>query len=631
MKAEVEVFVAKVFLPTLQSPNTPEERKKLVLEALRALCSDPVLLTQIFLNYDCDFEAVDLYKSIVTHLTSLSVKNQQSQVTNTVESEKSSVSLASLEVLVVILQGFLKALKLPGGDDNMNKERSKARGTLQLDVGLAIKELVMVESSNSEEMVVSANDIKKLEENNLNGNATTGDVTGKIVDAFDKKRIAQRNFETGSIKFRMSAKQGLLFFVQHGFLNLDAKEVASFFLENKEKLDKTQMGEVFGREIDASFIKDKGVDPEKGGVGFYIRVLHHYVDQLEFSGLKFDDAIRLFLSGFRLPGESQKVDRVMEKFAERYTLQNEDVFPSADTAFILSFAVIMLQTDLHNPNIKPEKKMTAHSFVKMNKGIAVDGGDLDKQFLTDVFNSIKERPFTLKEDDDARESRKKSNEKMDIDFFFGVNNSKEKRRERFNKERAELVEASEHLFKMQKSPSASTPKHLTESICPADVVKPMFDITWGPLIGTLSQILERADDDSTIKLCLNGFLYAVRIAAACDMELAKHTFVTSLAKFTALGSADEMKTSNIESIRTLLSVSIMDGEQLGESWRIILQCISQLGRLQFLSSGVDSDDEFLKTDEAKKDKASSKDHPGTIQRRDPAQHRDSNAKSSVSL
>ena len=196
LKAEVEVFVAKVFLPTLQSPNTPEERKKLVLEALRALCSNPVLLTQIFLNYDCDFEAVDLYKSIVTHLTSLSVKNQQSQVTNTVESEKSSVSLASLEVLVVILQGFLKALKLPGGDDNMNKERSKARGTLQLAVGLAIKESVMVESSNSEEMVVSANDIKKLEENNLNGNATTGDVTGKIVDAFDKKRIAQRNISS---------------------------------------------------------------------------------------------------------------------------------------------------------------------------------------------------------------------------------------------------------------------------------------------------------------------------------------------------------------------------------------------------------------------------------------------------
>ena len=58
-----------------------------------------------------------------------------------------------------------------------------------------------------------------------------------------------------------------------------------------------------------------------------------------------------------------QVDRVMEKFAERFTLHNPGVFPSADTAFILAFAVIMLQTDLHNPNIKPEKKMTEDSFV----------------------------------------------------------------------------------------------------------------------------------------------------------------------------------------------------------------------------------------------------------------------------
>jgi brefeldin A-inhibited guanine nucleotide-exchange protein len=72
-------------------------------------------------------------------------------------------------------------------------------------------------------------------------------------------------------------------------------------------LDLTQIGEVFGKEPDASFVKDKGIDPEKGGEGFYIRVLHHYVNQLDFNGVKFDDAIRLFLSGFRLPGESQKV------------------------------------------------------------------------------------------------------------------------------------------------------------------------------------------------------------------------------------------------------------------------------------------------------------------------------------
>ncbi len=559
----------------------------------------------------------------------LSVKNQNNPNSTSGTTDDVNISLGALEVLVVTLQAFLKALRLPGGDDNFDEERSKVRGTLQLDVGLAVKNETehSVNSEGKEETAVLEKDIEIIPNDIPNGFAPTEDVAGKIVDAFDKKRIAQRKFETGSIKFRLSAKQGLLFFVQQGFIHLDAREVAAFFLENKERLDKTQMGEIFGREPDASFVKKDGVDPEKGGVGFYIRFLHHYVDALDFTGLKFDDAIRLFLSGFRLPGESQKVDRIMEKFAERYALQNEEVFPSADTAFILSFAVIMLQTDLHNPNIKPEKKMTAESFINMNKGISVDGGDLDKQFLTDIFNSIKTRPFTLKEDEDARESRKKTKQKIDIETFFG-NNTKDNRRERFNKERAELVEASEHLFKKQKPLGSPAPKHLTESICPADVVKPMFDITWGPLIGALSQILEKAEDDSSIKLCLNGFVYAVRIAAHSKMDLAKHTFVTSLAKFTALGSADEMKTSNIECIRTLLSISIMDGENLGESWRPILQCISQLGRLQFFASGVDSDDAFLDSKVPKSPKKPNSQK--SQQRKDMAQSKDLSIKSTVS-
>ena len=51
---------------------------------------------------------------------------------------------------------------------------------------------------------------------------------------------------------------------------------------------------------------------------FPLRVMHAYVDSMKFSGMKFDSAIREFLRGFRLPGEAQKIDRIMEKFAERY-------------------------------------------------------------------------------------------------------------------------------------------------------------------------------------------------------------------------------------------------------------------------------------------------------------------------
>lgn len=80
--------------------------------------------------------------------------------------------------------------------------------------------------------------------------------------------------------------------------------------------------------------------------------MHAYVDSFDFQGMEFDEAIRAFLQGFRLPGEAQKIDRIMEKFAERYCKCNTKVFTSADTAYVLAYSVIMLNTDAHNPMVK---------------------------------------------------------------------------------------------------------------------------------------------------------------------------------------------------------------------------------------------------------------------------------------
>lgn len=53
-----------------------------------------------------------------------------------------------------------------------------------------------------------------------------------------------------------------------------------------------------------------------------IATMHAFVDQLDFKDLSFLDALRIFLQAFRLPGESQKIDRFMLKFAERYIAGN---------------------------------------------------------------------------------------------------------------------------------------------------------------------------------------------------------------------------------------------------------------------------------------------------------------------
>ena len=84
-------------------------------------------------------------------------------------------------------------------------------------------------------------------------------------------------------------------------------------------------------------------------------IMSAYVDQLDFYDMAIVTGLRAFLAGFRLPGEAQKIDRLMLKFAQRYYENNpqlEDLFASADTCYVLAYSIIMLTTDLHNDQVR---------------------------------------------------------------------------------------------------------------------------------------------------------------------------------------------------------------------------------------------------------------------------------------
>jgi IQ motif/SEC7 domain-containing protein len=88
---------------------------------------------------------------------------------------------------------------------------------------------------------------------------------------------------------------------------------------------------------------------------------------MELSGMQVDVALRKFQTYFRMPGESQKIERLMEVFCQRYCQCNQDVaagFHSPDTVFVLAFAITMLNTDLYTPSLKPEKRMKLEEFIK---------------------------------------------------------------------------------------------------------------------------------------------------------------------------------------------------------------------------------------------------------------------------
>ena len=194
------------------------------------------------------------------------------------------------------------------------------------------------------------------------------DNRAKMKDRMDPKtRAVIRQLVT---IFNNKPMKGLQALIEKGVVGKSPQDIAEF-LHNNEQLNKRAIGELLGEEQ-------------------FTELRKSFTDYLNFAGLGFEPALRLYLSTFRLPGEAQKIDRLMECFADRfYSFQNENekIFNSKDACYILAFSTVMLNTDAHNPAIKKQDKMTKQQFVNNNRGIN-DGGDIDRAYLERVYDGI---------------------------------------------------------------------------------------------------------------------------------------------------------------------------------------------------------------------------------------------------
>ncbi|XP_069509135.1 cytohesin-4 [Ambystoma mexicanum] len=193
-----------------------------------------------------------------------------------------------------------------------------------------------------------------------------------------KKDQRDKQLSSGRKKFNMDPEKGITFLIERNLLTQNPRDIAGFLYKG-EGLNKTAIGDYLG---------------ERRSIN--LEVLQSFVECHEFSNLNLVQALRQFLWSFRLPGEAQKIDRMMEAFAARYCLCNPGVFQSIDTCYVLSFSVIMLNTSLHNPNVRDKPPL--QRFVAMNRGIN-EGGDLPEHLLTKLYDSIKSEPFKIPEDD----------------------------------------------------------------------------------------------------------------------------------------------------------------------------------------------------------------------------------------
>ncbi|XP_063953786.1 IQ motif and SEC7 domain-containing protein 1-like isoform X1 [Lytechinus pictus] len=193
----------------------------------------------------------------------------------------------------------------------------------------------------------------------------------------------RRRYRVGINLFNKKPEKGIKFLIENRFIENSPHEVAKFLLK-RTGFSKQKIGEYLGN-----------LQKE-----FNQMVLECFVEAMEFKGLTIDEALRKFQMSFLLPGEAQKIERLMEAFSKRYCYCNAEFansFHNLDTIFILSFAIIMLTTDLHNPNVKPERKMRMSDFIKNLSGIDNEH-DLDPELLTGIYERIKKKAFQPGED-----------------------------------------------------------------------------------------------------------------------------------------------------------------------------------------------------------------------------------------
>lgn len=85
-----------------------------------------------------------------------------------------------------------------------------------------------------------------------------------------------------------------------------------------------------------------------------------------------------------------------------------------------------------------------------------------------------------------------------------------------------------------------------------ELLRPMVDVTWAPMLVAFSVPLDKSEDEVVTFQCLEGFRHAVHITAVLCMRTQRDAFLTSLAKFTSLHSAADIKQKNIDAIKVLV-------------------------------------------------------------------------------
>ncbi|XP_010552770.1 PREDICTED: ARF guanine-nucleotide exchange factor GNL1 [Tarenaya hassleriana] len=496
LKVQLEAFFSYVLLRIAQNKyGSSYQQQEVAMEALVDLCGQRAFMAEMYANFDCDITCINVFEDV----TNLLSKNAFP-----VNGPLSAMHILALDGLISMVQGMAERVGeelLPAVDASTYQEAYEAFWTVRC--------------------------------------ANYGDPNFWVPFVRKTKHVKKR-LMVGADHFNRDPKKGLQFLQgMHLFPEiLDPESVAAFFRYTCG-LDKNLIGDFLGNH-----------DP------FCVQVLHEFAKTFDFRHMNLDTALRLFLGTFRLPGESQKIQRVLEAFSERYYEQGND---ERGIVFGFVFDAVVLNTDQHNVQVK--KKMTESDFIRNNR--CINGGeDLPKEYLSELYHSICENEILMIPDQETGFS---------------------------------IMTASQWISVIYKSRETS-PYIICDASAHLD--RDMFSILSGPTVAAASVVFDQAEQEGVLQRCVDGFLAIAKLSAYYHLDSVLNDLVVSLSKFTPLLaplSEDETVLALVDYARTrmataaVFSIAHKYGDYIRSGWKSVLECVLSLQKLKLLPAHMASD------------------------------------------
>ncbi|WOL08915.1 ARF guanine-nucleotide exchange factor GNOM [Canna indica] len=499
LKLQLEAFFSCVILRIAQSRyGATYHQLEVAKEALVDFCRQESFMAEMYANFDSDLSSSNVFEELA---------NLLSKSAFPVNSPLSSMHLLALDGLIAMVEGMANRIG--------NSPPSSEETPLELEEISPFWTVKCEDYSDPKQWV-------------------------KFVH---RRKHIKRRLMVVADHFNRDPKKGLEFLQGTHLLpeNLDPHSVAYFF-RYTAGLDKNLLGDFLGNHDD-----------------FCVQVLREFACTFDFQGMNLDTALRLFLDTFWLPGESQKIQRVLEAFSERYFEQSPQILVDKDAALVLSYSLIMLNTDQHNVQVK--KKMTEEDFIRNNRRIN-GGSDLPRELLSELYHSIcKNEIRTIPEQGSGFQE----------------------------------MYPSRWINLIRKSKNTS-PYIVCDSRPFLD--RQMFAIMSGPTIAAITIVFDYAEHEEVLSTCVDGILAVAKISAHHHLVDVLDDLVVSLCKFTTLLDSsfiEEPVTIFAEdtkarlAIETVFSIANTYGDCIRNGWRNIVDCILRLHKIGLLPTCVTSD------------------------------------------